>query len=265
MTTRTTPFDPGTPCWVDLMSSDVERSKAFYGELFGWTYDEAGSEFGGYVTFRSDGHAVAGLMGQPPEYAGPDVWSTYLATADVDATIAAAVAAGGEVMMPRMEVGSDDAHVGVMGMLRDPGGAVIGLWQAGAHTGFEKYNDSGSVTWDELSTKDFLAAIAFYSQVFGWDIEKMSDTDEFRYYTGKVGGQGVAGVMDAAAMLPPEAPSSWTVYLSVADVDAAVAKAVELGGSVTRAAVDSPFGRIAVMSDPTGALFNLHGPNTDAG
>ena len=68
----------GAPCWVDLMSSDVEKSKAFYGELFGWTADEPNPEFGGYTNFRKDGEQVAGLM-TAQEAGMPDVWSVYLA------------------------------------------------------------------------------------------------------------------------------------------------------------------------------------------
>jgi hypothetical protein len=65
-------------------------------------------------------------------------------------------------------------------------------------------------------------------------------------------------MMDAASVLPAEAPSRWSVYFTVADVDATIAKLTELGGSVLRPAEDTPFGRIAEVSDPTGATFNLH-------
>jgi len=64
--------------------------------------------------------------------------------------------------------------------------------------------------------------------------------------------------MDSSAFLPAEVPSHWAVYFSVADVDAALAKVVELGGSIVRPAEDTPFGRIADVTDPTGAMFKLH-------
>jgi uncharacterized protein len=45
----------GAPCWIDLMTSDPHKSRAFYGQLFGWTSEEAGEEYGGYITFSRTG------------------------------------------------------------------------------------------------------------------------------------------------------------------------------------------------------------------
>ena len=53
----------GAPCWIDLFSSDTERAKDFYGQLFGWTTMDPGPEYGGYFIFQKDGKAVAGCMG----------------------------------------------------------------------------------------------------------------------------------------------------------------------------------------------------------
>jgi uncharacterized protein len=259
MATRNTPFAPGTPCWVDLMSSDPAKAKEFYSALLGWTFDEASDEYGNYVTCQSDGHNVAGMMANPGTGA-PDGWNTYICTQDAHATAEAAAGAGGKVLMPVMEV----PEQGVMAMIADPAGAVFGVWQPIGHTGFQKYNEANSVTWDELHSKDFQASKDFYGTVFGWNYQVMGDTDEFRYVTGQVDGQDVLGMMDASGYLPAEVPSHWAVYFSVEDVDAACAKAVELGGSVIRPAEDTPFGRIADMTDATGANFKLHGPVTQA-
>jgi len=55
----------------------------------------------------------------------------------------------------------------------------------------------------------------------------------------------------------PSVPSHWTVYFGVADADAACAKVQELGGTVVEAPVDTPYGRIATATDPTGTHFRL--------
>ena len=188
------------------------------------------------------------------EMGSPDGWTTYVSTADIDATVATATKAGGQVMSPPMQV----AELGSMAILVDPAGAVFGVWQPGTHLGFTKYNEPGSVTWDEHHSKNFAASTAFYAKAFGWQIDPMSDTDEFRYSNAQIDGQPVAGLMDSSSFLPAEVPSHWAVYFSVADVDAAVAKAVALGGAVLRPAENTPFGRIADVSDPTGAPFKLH-------
>ncbi len=256
MTTRDTPFAPGTPCWVDLLSSDPDRAAAFYGQVLGWDAEDAGEQFGHYVRFSSDGHGVAGMMRNSPEMGSPDVWTTYISTDDIDATVAKATEAGATVMAPAMEVGD----LGSMAVIVDPVGAVLGLWQPAKHTGFSKYNEPGSVTWDEHHSKDFPRSTEFYQQVFGWSYEKTGDTDDFRYYQGQIDGGTVAGLMDSKGFLPDEVPSHWAVYFSVADVDAAVARAVDNGATVARPAEDTPFGRMADLSDPTGAMFKLLGP-----
>jgi predicted enzyme related to lactoylglutathione lyase len=254
MTTRDTSFAPGTPCWVDLMTSDVEQSKTFYGTLFGWEFEDSGAEYGNYVTARKDGKNVAGLMQKPADSPAPDAWSTYIGTADLDATLAAVADAGGQVVMPQMQVGEQ----GRMAVVSDPAGAVIVFWEPGAHTGFQRYNEPGTITWDELHSKDFAAATPFYEAVCGWDYDRMSDTDEFRYFTAKVDGETVAGLMDSASFLPEQVPSHWALYLAVEDCDEEVARAVELGAQVLRAAEDTPFGRIADLVDTGGVGFKLH-------
>ena len=95
MATRNTPFAPGTPCWVDLMSSDLTKAKDFYSDLFGWTYEETGVDAGKYVNFLSDGHKVAGALG--PQEGVHEIWTTYLSTDDIEAAVATAAEAGANV------------------------------------------------------------------------------------------------------------------------------------------------------------------------
>jgi predicted enzyme related to lactoylglutathione lyase len=65
--------------------------------------------------------------------------------------------------------------------------------------------------------------------------------------------------MDASGFLPADAQPHWSVYLGVADVDATLERAVELGASIVAAAEDTPYGRLATVADPTGAVFKLRG------
>jgi uncharacterized protein len=243
----------GAPCWVDLMTSDTERSRAFYCELFGWTAEEPAEQFGGYFNFRKDGARVAGCMpSQNPEM---DVWSVYLAVDDAKATVDAAVAAGSKVLVPAMDV----SDLGTMAVISDPGGAVIGIWQPGLHQGFGVVAESGAPSWFELHTRDYQTAVGFYREVFGWDTYVISDTPEFRYTTLKHGESWLAGIMDAAGLLPDGVSAHWSVYFGVDDTDAALVRIVELGGSIVTAAQDTPYGRLATATDPTGAQFKLVG------
>src|SRR5688572_7374172 len=92
----------GHPCWIEIGTSDIERTRAFYGELFGWTSESAGDEYGGYVRFLKDGVQVAGCMSLPE--GAPDAWLVYLAVTDARATVDAAGARGSEVFVPAMGV-----------------------------------------------------------------------------------------------------------------------------------------------------------------
>src|SRR4051794_6859563 len=94
----------GAPCWVELFTSDPDRSRSFYGELFGWTSESAGEEYGGYVNFSKDGALVPGCLRQAREGGTPDLWSVSLATKDAQATVDAAAANGGQVIVPAMPV-----------------------------------------------------------------------------------------------------------------------------------------------------------------
>jgi predicted enzyme related to lactoylglutathione lyase len=256
MPTRTTAA-LGSPAWVDLMTSDPESARTFYAGLFGWTADEPDEQFGGYFMFNRNGEPTAGCMSNANDPERPNVWSVYLATDDIEKTLAAAAEEGGTVVVPAMPVGD----VGTMGFVTDPSGAVVGLWQPKEFPGFTTYAETGAPSWWELMTKDYPAAVRFYRDVFRWDTATMGDTDEFRYTVQMVGELQSAGIMDAAGFLPEAVPSHWSVYFAVDDADASLERVVELGGRAVLPAEDTPYGRLATAADPSGAQFKLIGPN----
>ena len=253
--TEPVPAKPGEPCWIDLLSSDTDAAERFYGELFGWTAESAGPEYGGYVNFSLDGTRVAGMMGLTPEMGPmPDAWSIYLASTDTRATLDAAVANGGGVMM----AATDIPLIGVMGYATDPGGAAVGVFQATGDVAFGyDLQTVGAPGWFELFTKDFAPTVTWYEQTFGWTTSAVGDTDEFRYSTLGAGDDQRAGVMDASAFLPPDVPAHWSVYFRVADIDATVATATKRGGKVVAPPEDTPYGKLATLTDPNGAVFKL--------
>ncbi len=250
---------PGVPCYIDLMSSDPERTVAFYHDLFGWTGESGGPEYGGYINLTKDGVALAGAMYSDGSNGPANVWCTYLAVADADATMAAAESAGGTVIVAPMDI----MGLGRMGFLADPGGAAIGIWQPGSFAGTGVLGEPGTPVWFELHTRDYDASLAFYRSVFGWDTEAVGDSSEFRYTIVKDDEEQVAGVMDSSAHLPEGIPAHWAVYFATDDTDATVARALELGGSVVQPASDTPYGRLAALTDATGTNFRLLGPNVD--
>lgn len=242
----------GAPCWTDLWTSDVDRSRAFYAELFGWEAQEPSEEFGGYFMFMSDGIPVAGAMGAMAGAAADNRWKVYLCTDDLAKATRVAEEHGGVVTVPPMAV----ADLGSQVALKDPAGATFGMWQPGTFPGFTVLDEPSFPSWFELWAPDHRVTVDFYRSVFGWETVAMSDTDEFRYTAAKVAGADteVAGVMDT---LSTGAPAEWFIYWEVGDIAAAVASVRRLGGSVTNDVMDTPYGKMAAVTDPTGAPFRL--------
>ena len=246
----------GAPIWIDLTTSDLDAAQEFYGAVFGWTFESYGPGYHGYLNALCDGRPVAGMMANDPQWDMPDGWTVYLHTADIRATLAQAAAAGAVLCA---EGGAEPMEIkdkGWMSVFVDPAGALVGLWQPGGHRGFEVVEEAGAPAYHQLTARDYGAALQFYRDVFGWQTETVSDTDEFRYSTALFDGEALLGVMDGS-VLPEQTASEWSVFLATDDVDKTVDLIVERGGSVLRAAEDTPYGRLAAVADPTGAGFNL--------
>ena len=247
----------GAPCWIELSSADTERSRDFYAALFGWTYEVESAEYGEYVSCSLNGARVAGMTQNDSDSDRPDGWTTYFSSADAAATAELADESGGQSAVPPMAVGS----MGTMAILEDPGGAHVGVWQSGDHGGYQVHGENGAPVWHELHTRHFRASVLFYETVFGWSTTVLGDSDEFRFTTAGFDGAELAGVFDATNTMGEDTPASWRVYFGVDDVDRAVALAETLGATVVAGAEDSPYGRLATLSDPTGAHFTVMAPS----
>jgi predicted enzyme related to lactoylglutathione lyase len=254
-----TTYAPGTPCWIDLGTPDQDAAGEFYGGLFGWSLreDENAEQTGGYRVASLDERAVGGVMklmqeGQPP------AWMTYICVEDADASTAAAREAGGEVVVEPMTV----LDYGRMAILKDPTGAVLGLWQPGTNIGAGVMRETGAVAWNELNTRDPGAARSFYGGVFGWKFEDREFEGTGTYTIISLGEESFGGVIDITDRVPAEVPAHWLVYFAVEDAEATVAKAKESGGEVMFGPQEiSEVGTVAVLKDPWGAVFAVIKPN----
>ncbi len=252
MSERST-YAPGTPCWVDLGSPDLEASIGFYGGLFGWDVPEsANSEAtGGYRQAMLRGKPVGGMMplmqeGQPP------AWTSYVSVADAAATAAKVSEAGGSVIAEPMEV----LDLGSMAVFADPTGAVFGIWQPNTFHGAGLVNEPGALSWNELNTRDLAAAKAFYGAVFGWAFDDVEFEGAGGYTTINLGGDPVGGILDMTERgVPEQVPAHWQVYFAVEDTDAAIEQAKQGGGSVMVPPMEVPAGRFSILTDPHGASF----------
>lgn len=248
-------YDEGTPCYVELMTPDLEAAKTFYGGLFAWELaDVPMGPDGTYTTVSRGGASVAGMGGLPTEMSGhPAFWQVYLAVDDVDAVAAAVPAAGGTLNAGPFDVGD----LGRMAEIQDPTGVRVNLWQAGTHVGSAVANEPDTPTWNELLTPDLGRAREFYSTLLGVTWETMP-TMGGDYTVMSVGGRQAAGAMEQQQAADGGPRPHWNVYFNVESCDDSLARALELGGHLVAPAFDLPeIGRIAVLADPHAAMFCL--------
>lgn len=246
--------EPDVPVWFDLMTDDLEGARKFYSALFGWEYEIGPATTGFYSIAKRGGKKCAGLGQKPSDTPFPNAWTVYFHVLDCDASCEAAKAKGGTVSMAPMDVMEE----GRMAMVADATGAMYGLWQAGNHKGSEVQMEHGSMTWCEINTRDIDRAKTYYSEVFDLEARDM-EMEGARYATlnkGEVPHAGIMQMTEEWGDMPPH----WMVYFAVDDADVTAKAVGDNGGSVNHGPFDTPFGRMAVCTDPTGTAFSIIKP-----
>lgn len=242
----------GQVVWHTLVTPDVEKAKAFYGELLGWEYEIFKPGELDVPMITQNGQQHGGI--RPIEMEGtPPHWFGYVRVEDLAAMLQRAEKAGGKTLVPVTQL----SDVGSIAVIMDPdGGVIAGFTPAG-----DMPTPTGTFVWDELIAEDVEGAKRFYTEVFGWKTADM-DMGETTYTLFKREGDADSG---GILPKPPELPfkSAWLTYIATDDVDATASKAKELGGTV----MGEPFdvmnvGRIAVLLDPFGASFGLFKPSS---
>lgn len=244
----------GKVVWNDLITENVDAARRFYGELFGWTFENTTRPGGRpYTLARSGKVYVAGLVQVDARPDGKRLsrWLPYVSVADVDSAVARATAAGAGIA-----VGARDVSLGRVAAIVDPEGAVIGVVRSriGDPDDATTAPRPGRVVWTELLSNDPRTAAGFYRSVVGYDVRTIERRGgEYTVLVG--GGTDRAGIFrkPAEKMQPV-----WLTYFGVADPAAAAARAEALGGKVLLPV--SPQlreGTMAVVTDPSGAILVL--------
>jgi predicted enzyme related to lactoylglutathione lyase len=155
-------YPSGVPCWVDTGQPDPEAACRFYGQLFGWTFEDAvpASAPGSYLIASLDGQDVAAVA---PGAGAPVTWNTYVAVDSADTAAATVAAASGTVSQP-----TDAGDGGRAAICTDRAGAAFRLWQARNRPGAQVVNVPGAWNFSHLHTDRPDVARAFYADVFGW-------------------------------------------------------------------------------------------------
>lgn len=247
-------YTPGRMVWRELATKDVAKAKRFYGELFGWTFeDRSMGPAGMYTIVNANGAGRGGLMAMHGEMAQmPSHWMVYVSVKDVDAAAKAAKDAGGTVGYGPQDI----PEVGRFATILDPDGAAITAFKSGMGDPAVAMPGKGEFCWETLSTKDIEGAKRFYGKVFGWKAGDFGGMPVFGVGDGME--NQVADVQLAQGPVPPH----WLTFVVVPKVDDAAAHASKLGGQVMMPGMDIPnVGRIAVITDDQGAAIGLFQSN----
>ncbi|MER5864975.1 VOC family protein [Kitasatospora sp. NPDC002040] len=244
---------PAAPCWVSLLAHDPVAAQDFYGPLLGWTFEDGMHGWGPYRRAVVDGVEVAGIAVSEGEWQPPVAWTTFFGSESADDTTSRVRERGGTVA-----IGPLAFDAGRMALASDLSGAAFGIWEGdlGSRTWV---GSPGAPVWIELRTADPFQAALFYGEVFDWD-KRDPARFEVRYEHERVvlraDGRSVAALRRAE-----DVGAHWEVFFSVTDTDAAVRRAVELGGATEGPATDTPYGRVARLRDTEGGLFSVITPS----
>ncbi|SEG91448.1 hypothetical protein SAMN05444920_107267 [Nonomuraea solani] len=248
----TTHYLPGTPCWLDVSSPDLEASNTFYTGLFGWRSLSLGSGHGDYRFCQTDGKTVAGISRETAFRTAP-AWLVYFQAPDADVITKTIEQAGGAVLAAPADIEGQ----GRMAVYADPAGASFAVWQPGATKGLGLVTEPGSLGWVELYVPDPGGIQPFYRSVFGWHVEDLPMGD-LPYPVISPAGGDESSAMAGIVRLPDGDEAHWLPYFEVRDCDATAILAQELGGTMREPAVTAEgVGRMAFLTDPFGARFAI--------
>lgn len=242
--------------WDELLTTDVERAKDFYTKVIGWGTMPAP---GGvpYTLWTVGETPVGGVMTLPEQARAsgtPPHWISYVGTPDVDATTNRARELGATVIVEPTDI----PDVGRFSVLADPQGAFIAAFTPGSEPPPEVNAGVGHVSWHELSTTDYEAALRFYQDLFGWEPTTSQDMGPMGIYQmfGR-GGRTYGGMFNKTPDMP--GPPSWLLYIRVTNVRDTAPRVPDLGGQVLNGPMEVPGGDlIAQCLDPMGAAFGIH-------
>ena len=245
----------GKVVWRDLLTNTPEASRRFYGELFGWEFEQPRIFIGvgagdSYMLIRHNGRLIGGMVDTKALGKTENIsqWITTISVADIDAAVGRVATAGGKVVNAPESIGDR----GRMAVIEDSTGALFAMIETKGGDPADAEPENNGWLWDELWTGDVEGATGFYQAVLGFQHtdHAIEDTDR-NYRVLKYADQPRAGVLQNP--FEGERPV-WVNYIRVEDPAAMTARVGGLGGRVLVEAQARPIGgKVAVIAGPSGA------------
>lgn len=244
--------ESGRFVWRDLMTKDLKTARTFYGELFGWRFEDTRRGERPYVLARIGSTPVAGIVDVSAIPDAAPQWISFMSIDDVDRATADVVSSGGRVLLEPREVGA----LARAAVVTDAQGAPLGLAQLRQKIADATEPAPNHFFWQEYLARDAAQALAFYTRLASYD-STISDTRLGVEYHVLRKSRASAGLFQ----LPPTAADvlpNWLPYILVDDPPALAARVTALGGRIlVPAAAERRNGSLVVIADPGGAPLAL--------
>jgi predicted enzyme related to lactoylglutathione lyase len=224
-------------CHYQLRTKDMNAARAFYADIFGSQFWDAGV-------------SLIALPERAAAQGAPAHWLGHIGVHQVDAIAGRIVALGGQPLGPTQRAAEGRS----VAVLRDPFGAVMAL---SSETGAPQ---RAPVTWHLLSVHDEVRAFAAYAVLFGWTATERVDLGPGRgchqMFAWEQAGTNVGSVASTARS--PQIHTQWLFFFPVADLEASRAR-VQAAGGLALEAIDMSNGDlVAPCDDAQGAAFGLY-------
>lgn len=246
----------GSPCWLELATSQPDVSMAFYEQVMGWQYERRDDTAGGlYYVATLVGEPVAGIR---PVMEPVEEWTLCLATPDLASLVKRSELLGGRTV----ETAHVVPRVGMKALIEAPAGATFGACQIAPDWAFTA-GVPNSLVWAEFITHLAPQADQFFGELFGFEGRQFGDGQDDDYMVYYAGDDSVIGRVRMMPGTPVEVPARWMVHFRTPldrEFDDAVIVAHDAGARLRFNPYSSQLGKVAVMSDPTGARFAIIDP-----
>ena len=235
----------GVFCWVELAAKNIEKTKAFYGEIMGWEFHKTAVFNRDYFYAQKNGKTLVGIYPMEEKHVDSR-WMPYIAVENMTDVIGRAKELGASIRRGPLEV----PRMGTLALVRDPSGADFSFWKAERlEEASTMSNSVGSFCWVELASADPEKAKTFYTKLFNWT--QIHDATIPDYSTMTMGKTMVAGIVDKVNATNP---NEWLVYFSVDNLDRRLGDLKRFGGELIHAPIElQGIGKFATIKDPNGA------------
>ena len=244
----------GKIVWHDLLTDDVNSVKSFYGNLFGWTFDDGGDPDAVYTTILLNSNPIGGIVYLEKKegninYAAQ--WMEYISVNDVDEVFKEVKKQNCKVYREPFDI-LDRGRIAIFADLR---GALIAILSSSSGDPGDEEVEYNNWFWDELWTDDIDNSVNFYKSLFGYTTEEYKTRSDKDYVMFRTTERRRAGVLKIPF---DEVKPNWLPYVAVKDVKEVENKVEGLGGKIMVSSDKIIGNDAAILADPSGAVFTIH-------